>query len=151
MSLPQLTIRNGSPMLVCELGTSKTSWLAFPIWAPSQFPRNFHWLGFLCPLQYLSVQMSYEPHSTVGQMETTCKPSILAFMPSSPCGCSPQRTKLRLFLRTSFFWCSIQVGINHLRTEEVVLAAGPLVQQAALFMLLDLTSCQPLLCLHCFP
>ena len=56
VSLSWLTGRNGSwrsmvPTLVSKPGTSKISWVAFPIWAPWQFPRNFHWLGFFCPFQ----------------------------------------------------------------------------------------------------
>lgn len=74
----------GAQFLVFELSISKSPWLTFPIWAPSQFPRNFHWLGFLCPLEELPMQMSYEPHSTTGQMKTTCKPSVLASSLSFP-------------------------------------------------------------------
>lgn len=100
-----------------ELNTGIGTWhckffsLVFPISAPSQFPRNFHWLGFLCVLQScLSTCISVV---FPNRAEQTCRP----FLPHSQSSfIVSMRTKLVLFLRWCFICAPLQDGKHQLST-----------------------------------
>lgn len=115
VSLSWLTGRNGSwrdmvLTLVSKPGTSKISWVALPIWAPWQFPRNFHWLGFLCPFSSPAARVDElwaAFHSRSGRNYGNAHPSLL---PSSSGAALQTRTKFRPLLGPWFF-CLIS-GLN---------------------------------------
>lgn len=108
-----------------ELNTGIGTWhckissLVFPISAPSQFPRNFHWLGFLCVLQgCLSACISV---LSLSRAEQTSRP----FLPLSQSSfIVSMRTRLALFLRWCFICAPLQYGKHQLSTW-VFLAEEP--------------------------